>query len=216
MGKTERTSQNRKAKVRLLTILAIASIVLLAIIGFRSFVHRTRELTCRVVFGTNMKGLVSAMMIYSKEDEHRRVLPADKWCDLLIEGDYCQPQQFRNNDSDAIVGESNVAINKNVAGKEWPQLDPDVVLLFETDFGKDRQGRKGLMKNRGYYKTFQIDGPDTKVYKHRWNQAGGPEILTTKYNDGKGCNVAFIGGYVKWIKTADLPNLKWKPDPNDK
>jgi prepilin-type processing-associated H-X9-DG protein len=113
------------------------------------------------------------------------------------------------------VGESDVAINKNVMGKKLTQVPPDVVLLFETDFGKDPAGRQELLKNRRYHRTFPCPDPNARVYKYRWNQAGGPEILTTKYNNGQGCNVAFADTHVKWVKTADLPKLKFKPDPND-
>jgi prepilin-type processing-associated H-X9-DG protein len=42
-----------------------------------------------------------------------------------------------------------------------------------------------------------------------WNQAGGPEILTTDNHDGKGCNVLFADNRVEFVKTKDLNNLKW-------
>jgi hypothetical protein len=136
--------------------------------------------------------------------------PADKWCDLLVGGNYCTARHFVCRESDAIVGESNVAINNNVAGKEPARFDPNVVLLFETDFGKDQRGRQELLKNRAWYKTMPYGAPETKVYKNRWNQAGGPEILTTKHNKGKGCNVVFVNGRVRFVKTEDLGKLKWK------
>jgi hypothetical protein len=44
------------------------------------------------------------------------------------------------------------------------------------------------------------------------NQVGGPEILTTENHQGEGCNVAFIGGYVEFVKASDIEYLKWKPD----
>ncbi|MCP4608740.1 MAG: hypothetical protein GY845_08495 [Planctomycetes bacterium] len=42
-----------------------------------------------------------------------------------------------------------------------------------------------------------------------WNQSGGPEILTTDYHEGKGCNVLFADSHVKFVKTEDLGDLKW-------
>jgi len=42
-----------------------------------------------------------------------------------------------------------------------------------------------------------------------WNQAGGPEILSTKNHNGKGCNVVFVDSHVAFIKTKDLKDLKW-------
>jgi hypothetical protein len=43
-----------------------------------------------------------------------------------------------------------------------------------------------------------------------WNQAGGPELLTTKHHEDKGCNVLFVGGYAKFVKTEEIPHLKWE------
>jgi len=43
-----------------------------------------------------------------------------------------------------------------------------------------------------------------------WNQAGGPELLTTKHHEDKGCNVLFVGGDVRFIKTEDISQLKWE------
>lgn len=42
-----------------------------------------------------------------------------------------------------------------------------------------------------------------------WNQAGGPEILSTKNHRGEGCNILFNDGHVEFVKTEDLNNLKW-------
>jgi prepilin-type processing-associated H-X9-DG protein len=61
-----------------------------------------------------------------------------------------------------------------------PYSDPNVVLLFETKAG--------------------------------WNQFGGPEILTIRRHDGmgKGSNIAFVDGKVKFINRKELSKLKWK------
>jgi len=42
-----------------------------------------------------------------------------------------------------------------------------------------------------------------------WNQAGGPEILTTENHQDDGCNILFADGHVRFIKTRDLNDLKW-------
>jgi prepilin-type processing-associated H-X9-DG protein len=42
-----------------------------------------------------------------------------------------------------------------------------------------------------------------------WNQAGGPEILTTENHDGNGCNVLFADNHVEFVKTSELNDLKW-------
>lgn len=51
--------------------------------------------------------------------------------------------------------------------------------------------------------------------KGGWNQFGGPEILTAENHKGKGCNILFNNGSVKFIKTDQLGRLKWKvEEPN--
>ncbi len=40
-----------------------------------------------------------------------------------------------------------------------------------------------------------------------WNQAGGPELLTTEHHDGR--NVLFVDATGRFVKSADLAGLKW-------
>jgi hypothetical protein len=43
-----------------------------------------------------------------------------------------------------------------------------------------------------------------------WNQAGGPELLTTENHAGRGCWVVFADGQAKFVAVAEIPRLKWK------
>jgi len=64
-----------------------------------------------------------------------------------------------------------------------PNSPGDIVLLFETKGG--------------------------------WNQFGRPEILSMENHPerwGKGCNVLFNDGRVRWIKAKHIGKLKWKDD----
>jgi len=45
-----------------------------------------------------------------------------------------------------------------------------------------------------------------------WNQAGGPELLTTEYHDGEGCNVAFGDGHVEFVRADRIDELYWGPE----
>ncbi len=45
-----------------------------------------------------------------------------------------------------------------------------------------------------------------------WNQAGGPEILTTDNHQGEGCNVLLVDLNVEFVTEQGLKNLRWKPD----
>jgi prepilin-type processing-associated H-X9-DG protein len=42
-----------------------------------------------------------------------------------------------------------------------------------------------------------------------WNQSGGPELLSIENHRGRGCNVLFNDGHVKFVKSEDIDNLKW-------
>lgn len=46
--------------------------------------------------------------------------------------------------------------------------------------------------------------------KGGWNQFGASEILTTENHGGKGCNILFNDGRVKFVPTERLGDLKWK------
>jgi prepilin-type processing-associated H-X9-DG protein len=45
-----------------------------------------------------------------------------------------------------------------------------------------------------------------------WNQAGGPEILTTDYHQNEGCNILFADLHVEFVRVPGLKYLRWKPD----
>jgi len=45
-----------------------------------------------------------------------------------------------------------------------------------------------------------------------WNQVGDFEILTTANHKDKGCNVLFLDTHVEFVRTKDIPKLKWKPE----
>jgi prepilin-type processing-associated H-X9-DG protein len=45
-----------------------------------------------------------------------------------------------------------------------------------------------------------------------WNQAGGPEILTTDYHENEGCNILFADLHVEFVRVPRLKHLRWKPD----
>jgi len=45
-----------------------------------------------------------------------------------------------------------------------------------------------------------------------WNQAGGPELLTTEYHNGEGCNVAFGDGHTEFVRADRIDSLYWGPD----
>jgi hypothetical protein len=179
--------------------------------------NASKETVCRI----NLSHLGKAMLIYAN-DYDARYPTADKWCDLLIT--YCEvrPKQLVCKGSGTRIGESSYAMNKNLVGRKVTEIPEDVVILFETSFGKNPAGRKELLGNREWYKELSSRGdrldlewvkkyrPSEKVYKQRWNQVGGPEILTTENHKGRGCNILFITGRVEFVEPERLGQLKWK------
>ena len=171
----------------------------------------------RLICGTNLSALAKAIIVYAGGGQGR-CPPADKWCDLLIRLDYAPPGQFVCDKSGAVEGESSFALNKNLAGRNLAQVPPDMVLLFETNFGQSPGGRQEPFQNRDCYSFLSQHDyhwpkkypPLKKVYKLRWNQCGGPEILTTENHKNEGCNVAFVDSRVRFVKTEELGTLKWK------
>jgi prepilin-type processing-associated H-X9-DG protein len=161
---------------------------------------------------TNLYWISRGMLLYASDDPNHRLPPADRWCDLLVELDapnYTSPEKFVCQLSGAVEGESSYAINKHIAGKSLDDIPHDVVLLFETDHGKDPNGRTELLKNRLFYAKKPYGKGKAKVFKNRWNQSGGAEILTTRHRKGEGCNVVFIDTHVQFVKTEDLEKLNW-------
>ena len=135
---------------------------------------RVRQISHRMVCGTNMSGLGKAMLIYASDYDEKYPTPS-KWCDLLVE--YCDVSEKTLRCKGALEGPCNYAMNKNIEEFSTRDAPPDMVFLFETYPG--------------------------------WNQAGGPEILTTENHNGEGCNVLFVDLHVAFIKTRDLNDLKW-------
>lgn len=163
-------------------------------------------------------------MIIAYSEKHGEVPEPNKWCDFLMESISYGPKVFLCPESDAVYGESSYAMNKNLAGMKIEDIPNDVVVLFESDLGKNTW--KCPLRTRAFYKEGEgkkLHG-DEKVWKYRWNQFGGPEILTTsrhKWNGRFGCRVAYIdnkylGKYqhvpMRWVAREDLDTLKWKPN----
>ena len=174
------------------TWLSVASIIIsLLLIMFifllmpqlgRASPSMIRSLRCR----RNLRELGAAIIAYA--NEHDGYLPtADKWCDLLVTKADVNPKSFLCPESDAEMGKSSYAFNKNIAGMKHSEIqrkkwqNQDIVLLFETEPG--------------------------------WNQVGGSELLNMdnhEWHDWKMCNILFADGHV-FVGAKDLETLRWEP-----
>jgi prepilin-type processing-associated H-X9-DG protein len=102
---------------------------------------KVRQLSERIMCGTNLSGIETAIMVYTAD--HNDAYPStDGWCDVLFEDCDVAPEQFRCPSSDAKVGKSSYAINVNIAGKKISEVrfPYDTVLLFETKSGVNPAG----------------------------------------------------------------------------
>lgn len=176
------------------------------------------EISRRMMCRSNMNELVKAMRDYAQKNDGR--LPeADQWCDVLITRGDADIYTFRCMASDAVYGESSYAMNINASGKKLSELPETMVLIFETNAGRTDIERTGSLKERLFFEELskkQSYIEDRKVFKERWNQAGGPEILAKNHKNGT--NVALANGIINqvYVKFPDqiksLEDLVWNKD----
>jgi len=205
ISRSENTLSGRSYAILTLGITTFALILMApaVVITYRSIPYR---LLC----GTNLSGIGKALLVYTNDTINDQLPDAYKWCDLLVMYADVSPDNFRCQNSDAIYGESSYALNKEVIGMKMSEIPPDMVLLFETNYGKTKSKRDFLSKDRGYIKVLGGGGLNRKVYKDRWNQVGGPELLSVENHDFEGCNILFGDMHCKFEKTSNLSSLRWK------
>ena len=82
-----------------------------------------------------------------------------------------------------------------------------------------RSALKGGDKGRCHYAMNPNCEPNSSAdtvllfeTKGGWNQYGGPELLTFENHKGKGCNILFNDGHVKFVVTKRIGELKWKAE----
>jgi hypothetical protein len=146
---------------------------------------------------------------------------------LLVVYAEVNPEHLICKGSDAKIGESGYAFNKNIADKKTSEIPEDTVILFETNYGKGSSDRKETLGERQCYRTISSFGgkwasdwfrkyrSSEKVYKLRWNQTGGPDMLTIENHNGEGCNVFFNDMHVEFVKAERLGELKWGAEKKD-
>lgn len=140
---------------------------------------KTKQIAARVVCGTNLKGLSTAMIVYMNDYDDEYPTP-DAWCDLLMQEADVAPQTFQCPESDA---EFAYAINENLKGRNSGVIEPEratqIVVLFEADLGKNGVG-----------------GREDIVLRH-------------DQNGQLGCNIVFADGHVEFVTEDRLDDLIW-------
>jgi hypothetical protein len=205
-----------------LVIIIIAIFVLVSLI----LISLPPVLPDGVLCGNNMSGLGKAIYMY-RNDYDGKYPNAYNWCDLLVIYEEVNPEHLICKGSDAKIGESSYALNKNISGKKTSEIPEDTVILFETNYGKGSSDRKGTFGERQCYKTISSFGKNwdsswfrkykssEKVYKFRWNQFGGSELLTTENHDDEGSWILFNDMHVEFVKAERLGELKWDTEKQD-
>ncbi len=98
---------------------------------------RTKGLAQRLVCGTNMQGLSTAIMVYAN-DYDEKYPTAEQWCDLLIEHADVDPRSFQC--ASGTSGEFSYGFNENLDGLGFDDASADTVMLFEIAGGRNVVG----------------------------------------------------------------------------
>ena len=197
----------RRKGFTLIELLVVIAIIALLMSILMPALARVRELAQRVVCGTNLKGIGSAMMVYSNEAESsmfpRNGDRTTVWGEgdpmagdpaatvssslyLLVRGDYCQPKQFIcKSDTDAEGMPSGI--------------DP----LDEIDFG----GNISYAYHMPYrsaegigFPLTSASNPGLAVAAYRSPHPGGEAGDNSQSHQGDGQNIMFVDSHVDWEK----------------
>jgi prepilin-type processing-associated H-X9-DG protein len=97
--------------------------------------------------------------------------------------------------------------------QEFAEDDPNLERCFRCPMGKG--GRSDYAMNP----LADPNSPPDVVLVFEcdpgWNRSGGAELLTTSHHEGKGCNVLFVDGSVKFVKTEEIPLLRWQGEVDE-
>ena len=105
--------------------------------------------------------------------------------------------------------------NKLPTGDKWCNLlmqEADVSeKAFRCPFAKEGLSHYAINKD-AFKMGLSSPGEVVLLFETRggWNMVGGREDLTTERHEGMGCYVVFCDGRVRFVKTAEIGNLKWE------
>jgi prepilin-type processing-associated H-X9-DG protein len=140
---------------------------------------KTKHIAQRVVCNTNVKGLATAMIVYQNDYDDKFPTP-NNWCDLLIQEADVSPKSFQCPLD--CEGAYSYAVNKGLYTIETDKLPAQMVMLFESNLGKNAAG--GL----------------------------GNVVLRHDEHGQSGCNIAFADGHVEFVTEDRIPDLLWEAE----
>lgn len=134
MSAKETRGENKLSFLRIL--IAVLVFIVVLFIYLASPPDR-RELGYQVKCHVGLKSLRLVFELYA--DEFDGSLPSvESWCDAL--GKYMLPEMLVCPGSNAKEGQSSYAMNEFLDGKKLAELPPDLVLLFESKPGWNKDG----------------------------------------------------------------------------
>lgn len=137
--------------------------------------QKAMEINCM----TNEKQLAQAVLMYSN-DNTNHMPPAAKWCDAikpLVGSDTVFRCVFFPNPSNR----SDYAFNSKLDGLELGKVNPQAVMIFESDGGWNANGGKELLPAKA------------------------------RHGRGNTYIVAFVDGHVEAVTQSRLNTLRWDP-----
>lgn len=117
---------------------------------------QTKHIAQRVVCGTNLNALSTAMIVYMN-DYDDNYPTQDQWCDLLIQEADVDPTSFQCPLDPE--GSFSYAINESIYDIEPAMADAQLVVLFEANLGRNGVG-----------------GPDDLMLRHDQTSRAGCNI----------------------------------------
>lgn len=171
-------------------------------------IEEFRQTACAV----NMRELPNAFHKYSELNDGYYP-SAENWCDTLVIEGKLPPSFLICPSSDTRFGESSYAFNTNISGMKLDEVPANVVVLFETDAGKEKGKRHAFLESRAFWEHYENKekiSNEQKVYKDRWNQHGGKEIIALKHHRQKGSWVMYGNWSREFVNPEDIDNLQWE------
>jgi len=142
VGSTVEDDLQVKSGSPFIIAIVIAMVLLILVIFLMPAINVTRDLSRRLICGTNLKELGTALTEYAGSNEDK--LPdGNNWCSLLEDKAAVDPKRFSCPLSDADG--CSYAMNISAAGRELNSLPDDMVLVFDSYSGCDQAGGAELL-----------------------------------------------------------------------
>lgn len=140
-----RRNRHQLKGVGLSTAGILICIVSVTIITFG--VIQIRALFYQVWCARGLEGFGPTMILYANDNDGKYPT-SDKWCDLLLQGDYVTKEQFKCPRDQK--GPCSYAINKNIVGMKLSDVPSDCVVLFESTPGWNQVGGPEILTTENH------------------------------------------------------------------